>query len=103
MTGRPPKPPVLTAAQLRRIGELLYGNQWVSPLARELKQSRRNLQYMANGTYPFHAGLTADLAKVVRKRAGTLGKEADRIEALLTPHQSSERLPTPPGGEAKNR
>lgn len=76
---RPSRPAVISAEQLEKIGRLLYGDQWVSALARELGMSRRNLQYLAEGAQPVHAGIVEDLVGVISERTKKLDAIAEEL------------------------
>lgn len=63
---------------LQRVGWALYGNNWQSPLARDLGISDRSMRYMLAGERIIHEGFVADLMKVVEARGAELheiGKE----------------------------
>lgn len=71
---------------LATIGRLLYGSQWVSALARDLAMSRRNMQYLADGSQPVHAGIVGDMVKLVDERRAALeeaGKALRRSSRLV--------------------
>lgn len=57
---------------LRAAGELLYGAEWQSPLARDLEVAVRTLQRWAGGRYQLPASVWADIAALLEKRADEL-------------------------------
>jgi hypothetical protein len=74
-----PRLAVLTPADLEKIGRALYGEQWQTPLSRDLGMSDRSLRYLADGTRPIHPQLAAELGSLLRVRSRDLGKLADTI------------------------
>lgn len=80
---RPTRPAVISAEKLEKIGRLLYGDQWVSALARDLGMSRRNMQYLAEGAQPVHAGIAEDLVGVISERTKKLDAIANELVDVL--------------------
>lgn len=70
---------VLTPAELEQIGRALYGEQWQTPLSRDLDISDRSVRYLADGTRPVHEGLARDLLRVVAAR----GVELTQLTRLI--------------------
>ena len=77
----PPTPrlAVLTPADLEKIGRALYGEQWQTPLSRDLGMSDRSLRYLADGTRPIHAELAAELLALLRARRDELDELAEKM------------------------
>jgi hypothetical protein len=65
---------VLSPEELARIGLALYGDQWRTPLARDLGMSERSLRYMASGDRGISVGIARDLLAVVKARRTELGE-----------------------------
>ena len=53
---------------LRELGHLLYGRNFVAPLARDLGVNPRNLQRMLAGTKPIPENIPLELVPLVRNR-----------------------------------
>ena len=58
----------LTASELRRIGQALYGSRWQTELARALGLSPRYIRRLAAGTSPMTASLAGRVREVVARR-----------------------------------
>src|SRR5690349_5128764 len=68
----------LTRDLLGRVGEGLYGPNWNSALAQDMRDNRRALQRWAAGDTPMPRTLRRDLARLVaarQKRLGALYRE----------------------------
>lgn len=63
------KPPVLTPAELTRIGEDLYGTHWRAQMCIDLDIQDSSLRYILTGDRNFHRGLTKDLLSIAEVRA----------------------------------
>ena len=57
---------------LQSVGEVLYGEEWTTNLARELHVSDRSMRRWANGTDPVQWGVFFDLARIVERRLKSL-------------------------------
>jgi hypothetical protein len=64
---------LLNSNLLRRTGEGLYGPNWHSALAQDLRVNRRVLQRWAAGDAPLPRTLRRDLARLVAARQDMLG------------------------------
>lgn len=72
----------MTSAELREIGEALYGASWQSDLARGLSVSDRTVRRWAAGTHPIGEGVRADLHRLMLSRANRLLDLATRLHNL---------------------
>jgi hypothetical protein len=62
---------------LRQVGEAIYGEDWISPLARELGMSVRNMQRYATGTRGvISPALWRDIRRVARDHSRELSARA---------------------------
>lgn len=64
------------------IGQVLYGTQWQSQLARDLGISLRTAQRWARGQYPIPPGVWRDLAALCDTRGNDLLDWAERLDPL---------------------
>lgn len=64
----------MRAADLRRIGAILYGDRWQTDLARALGVADRTVRRWAAGTHPIPEGLKADLLKLLAQRSAEVGR-----------------------------
>jgi plasmid maintenance system antidote protein VapI len=64
----------LAAADLRLIGEALYGPEWQSSLARALDLHRNSVARYATGTRPIPATVTTRLLALVADRQSALAQ-----------------------------
>lgn len=69
----------MTPAQLKTIGEALYGTNWQSALAREIGVNDRTVRYWADGTRPWSALLPEKLAKLLYAKRESLAALAKQI------------------------
>jgi hypothetical protein len=82
--------PTLTADELQDAGIVLFGPQWLTPLADALGlRDNKRLREMMSGTRPIPAGFRAELVEMLRGRAGRAIVLADRLEF------TSSQPPTP--------
>jgi len=68
---------------LARVGRALYGGQWQMPLARDLDMSDRSMRYMAKGERGIHAGIVADLLKLIEARGEELADVAKVLRKAI--------------------
>jgi ribosomal protein S4 len=69
---------VITLQLLRQAGEALHGQQWQTPLARDLNVADRTLRRWLNGeTVP--PGISQELLQLVEKRLQHSQQELDRL------------------------
>ncbi|CAK9063489.1 Uncharacterized protein SCF082_LOCUS32872, partial [Durusdinium trenchii] len=68
------KPAAIPADQFVRIGQSLYGERWQADMARALEMSLRNVQYLAAGERPVHAGIASDLLDILPARGAELAQ-----------------------------
>jgi len=57
---------------LRRVGEALYGDQWQTPLSRELEVADRTVRRWLSGRMQPHPDITAYLYRLVCERRDAL-------------------------------
>ena len=62
-------------------GQALYGDQWQSPLARDLDVSGRTVRRWVSGTSEPPAGLYAELLRLAQERVATLDALAARLKS----------------------
>lgn len=62
----------MTPELLTEVGEALYGNQWRSALAADLKVSERTMRRWANGIFAMPPTLREELLDVVREHGAAL-------------------------------
>lgn len=60
-------------------GEALYGLQWQSALARDLRVSDRTMRRWVANTSPVPASLQIDLLRLTQERAAALDALASRL------------------------
>ncbi len=88
-------------------GRLLYGDEWQSPLARDLKMHLRTLQRIAKAAaegaeYPVASGVVKSLTAVLERRAAScasmaagLGGDASRTPAMAEETASAAPVSAP--------
>lgn len=69
---------------LRETGEAMYGDQWQSPLARDLGVAVRTVQRWAAGVNAPGDGVYMDLLRLTQERAMILDALADRLKLAGT-------------------
>jgi chloramphenicol 3-O-phosphotransferase len=79
----PEKQAVIAPDMLARVGRALYGENWKMPLARDLAMSDRSLHYMATGERGIHAGIVADLLKIIETRQAEAHEIAKDLRKAL--------------------
>lgn len=62
----------MTPALLRKCGEALYGQQWQSALARDLKVADRTVRRWAAGEFGMPPGLGIEVRQLLNKRRAEL-------------------------------
>lgn len=70
----------MTKPSLEEVGRALFGDQWQTPLARELEVADRTLRRWIAGDREPPAGLPGDLARICRAHAEKLQRLAARLE-----------------------
>lgn len=63
----------MTPVLLRKAGEALYGQQWQSALARDLKVADRTVRRWANGEFDMPPGLGGELRALLDDRRMVIG------------------------------
>ncbi len=74
-----PRPPRMPLDDLVRAAEIIYGPEWQTPLAADLKVALRTVQRWASGTMQ-PPDVRADLAAICRRRSKNLLALADRLD-----------------------
>jgi hypothetical protein len=74
---------VITPEELGRVGRALFGDQWQTPLARALDMSERSVRFMLAGDRGIHAGIVADLVKILEARGAELHVVAKELRKAL--------------------
>lgn len=82
MTKFQPKPAGISKEQFRQIGEMLYGPNWQSELAKNIGVKLRSVQYMAAGERPVHWGIVDDLYDLLKEKT----KACEELRAWLHQH-----------------
>lgn len=59
---------------LSEIGKALYGLNWVTPLAKDLKINRKTIQRYMSGELKINPNIAIDLAKLLSEREYTINK-----------------------------
>lgn len=68
---------------LARVGRALYGDQWQTPLARDLNMNERSVRYMAAGDRGISPGIVRDLVTIIEARGAELGALAKDLKRAL--------------------
>lgn len=76
---------VISADELAAVGRALYGDQWQSPMARELNMSERSIRYMVAGERGIHEGIVRDLLAICEAHRAELIEVAKMLRAALRP------------------
>lgn len=66
----------MTPADLRAIGERLYGSAWRCRLAAALEVNERTVRRWLAGTTPIPAGLAREIATALRRIAAEIDRAA---------------------------
>lgn len=72
-------PDTIAPGVLIRAGQALFGDNWQTPIARELGVSDRSVRYWTKGVHAIPPGVVADLVKILRAR----GRKMDALAAEL--------------------
>ena len=68
-------------AELRKVGEALFGNQWQTDLARALGlSSPRRVRQWLSGDRPIPVGVWADVCDLLRQRQMTIDRVLDELD-----------------------
>jgi hypothetical protein len=73
----------MTPALFQQIGEALYGEEWRTPLARDLGVSYLNVRRWAAGDKVIPPGVVRELRELLAAEFCTRAVELGRIEAAL--------------------
>jgi hypothetical protein len=74
---------VISPDLLERVGRSLYGNNWITALARDLEMSRRSIEYMKDGDRGIHAGIVRDLLDIIAEHDGELHEVAKALRRAI--------------------
>lgn len=67
----------MTPEQLKEIGNLLYGERWQAPLARDLGVNVRTVARWATGEIVMRYGVERDIVALCKRRINNLQKVVD--------------------------
>lgn len=71
----------LTPEQLKQAGELLYGNQWQSDLARAINVDSRRIRQWLSGQRPIPVGLWLEIIELLKNNSRDTARYADDLKA----------------------
>jgi hypothetical protein len=71
----------MTPEQLRQAGELLYGNQWQSDLARAIDVDSRRIRQWLSSQRPIPVGLWLEIIELLKKNSSDTATYADNLKA----------------------
>lgn len=71
----------LTPEQLKQAGELLYGNQWQSDLARAINVDSRRIRQWLSGQRPIPVGLWLEIIELLKNNSRDTASYADDLKA----------------------
>lgn len=71
---------MLTAQELREIGEALYGSGWRAAMASRLGKTKRTIERYATGDRSVPASMKGELLELVADQVATLESLGDRLE-----------------------
>jgi len=66
---------------LAALGEALYGSEWITEMARDLRVNRRTVQRWRSGAQPVPSGALEAAAEIALERLGHLGHLAAEARA----------------------
>lgn len=69
----------MTPTLLREVGEAMYGNQWQSALARDLKVADRTMRRWAAGDFGMPPNLKEELAELIEQRGQALAAVRQKL------------------------
>ncbi|MCG9494299.1 helix-turn-helix domain-containing protein [Acinetobacter pittii] len=72
----------LTPDQLRRAGELLYGNQWQSDLARALEVDARRVRDWLQERRPIPVGVRVEIIQLLKQNSLDTANFAKALDIL---------------------
>lgn len=76
-------PETIAPDVLIRAGRALFGDNWQTPLARELGVSDRSIRYMTKGERGIPPGIVADLVRILEERGGNLYALAKELKRAI--------------------
>ena len=74
---------VISPEILIRVGQSLFGNNWVTALARELDMTERSVRYMITGERGIHAGIVRDLIDILEEHRAEQHEAAKILRSAL--------------------
>ena len=72
----------LTPEQLKQAGELLYGNQWQSDLARALEVDARRVRDWLQERRPIPVGVKTEIIELLKKNSLDTANYAESLNAI---------------------
>lgn len=75
-------PTIVPPDALIRAGRAMFGDNWQTPIARELGVSDRSVRYWTKGEHAIPAGVVGDLVKILRARGRKMDALADELARL---------------------
>lgn len=72
----------MTPEQLRQAGELLYGNQWQSDLARALEVDARRVRDWLQERRPIPVGVKTEIVELLKKNSLDTANYAESLNAI---------------------
>ncbi|RLZ10817.1 transcriptional regulator [Acinetobacter sp. 2JN-4] len=70
----------MTPDQLRQAGELLYGNQWQSDLARAINVDSRRIRQWLSGQRAVPEGLWLEIIELLKNNSRDTARYADNLK-----------------------
>lgn len=74
----------MTLEEFRLIAMLIFGNQWITPMATEMDMTRRHMQRIANGETSISPAIADTAIRLLRARRDTIDwllKNHDHLSA----------------------
>lgn len=75
----------LTPEQLKQAGELLYGNQWQSDLARAINVDSRRIRQWLSGQRPIPVGLWLEIIELLKNNSRDTASYAESLHTIKNP------------------
>lgn len=81
----------LTPEQLRQAGELLYGTQWQTDLARAINVDSRRVRQWLSEQRPIPSGLVLEIIELLNLNSKNTAIYADGLNQLLETEKNKEK------------
>jgi hypothetical protein len=75
----------LSTELLERVGEVLYGYQWKTDLARDLGINPRSMRRFASGEMPISRRFAPELIRIIQRRRADLQSLMRELAQLVPP------------------